>query len=106
MIDGCAEWQARGGLDVPTSVVSSTEHYLEEQDMIAAWIEEVCERDPNSWVSRSDLFESWSWWADKAKEDCGTRPDFFQKLEDRGFTMTTRHGQRGFKGLRIQSGRT
>ena len=102
MIDGCAEWQKRGGLDVPASVLSSTDHYLEEQDMIAAWLEEACEREPHSWESRSDLFQSLTWWALKAKEDAGTRPDFFKKLEDRGFVMTTRHGQRGFRGLRIR----
>jgi putative DNA primase/helicase len=104
MVDGCAEWQ-RHGLDVPTSVTSSTDHYLDEQDMVAAWIEETCVRDPNSWSPRSELFESWSWWAQRAKENCGTRPDFFQNLESRGFTIATRNGIRGFKGLRVQAGR-
>jgi putative DNA primase/helicase len=102
MIKGCAEWKRRGGLDAPKSVTTATEHYFEQEDTLTAWMQDECKIDPTLWASRTELFESWSWWAHKAKEQCGTRSDFLQRLEDRGFEHATRHGSRGFKGLKVQ----
>jgi len=103
MIEGCIDWRRRG-LDAPKAVQQATEHYLAQEDMFAMWMEEACERDPKAWTSRSDLFQSWSWWTYKAKERCGTRAEFGQKFEDRGFEMMIRNGIRGFKGVRVRPG--
>jgi len=105
MIEGCAKWQ-KHGLNPPKVVAAETGKYFEQEDVFSAWLEEECERGPDAWASRAELYESWSWWAYKAKEQAGTRPEFTQKLEDRGFEVKLLHGIHGVKGLKIRPGRT
>jgi putative DNA primase/helicase len=101
MIEGCTEWR-RDGLKPPASVTGATEEYFEQEDMFTTWIEEECERQPGAFISRGDLFDSWSRWANTAKEPPGSRPEFVRKLEDHGFEEATRRGQRGVKGLQLR----
>jgi len=72
MIEGCTEWRARR-LAPPQIVTDATAAYLEEEDAIAAWIEEAGERDPSAWEKSGDLFGSWSGWANKAGEFIGSQ---------------------------------
>jgi putative DNA primase/helicase len=99
LIEGCALWQERG-LDVPEIVKNATGDYLEQEDAFHTWMQEECVLDANAWASRTELFQSWSWWARRANEKCGSRPQFIQKLEDEGLEKKTRHGKRGFLGIR------
>lgn len=94
----------RGGLDAPESVKKATEEYFHQEDMFALWLEEECERQPGAFTPRKELFQSWSWWTNRAKEPCGNRPEFFKKLEDGGFEIKTMHGVRGVKGLHLRLG--
>lgn len=100
MIDGCLEWQ-REGLNPPQAVREATDAYLEAEDTLAAWIDERCERDPKAWEQSSNLFASWSAWADKAGEHVGTIRRFSQNLESHGFQPQRRMNGRGFCGLRL-----
>jgi putative DNA primase/helicase len=65
MIDGCLDWQERGGLEPPDAVTRMTDAYFEEQDSFSQWIEERCERNPNAWTRTTALFASWKDWAEK-----------------------------------------
>jgi putative DNA primase/helicase len=102
MIEGCLEWQQPGGLKSPQSVTDATKDYFQQEDMFALWLEEECERQPGAFTSRKELFQSWSWWTNRANEPCGNRPEFSQKLEDRGFKIKTIHGVRGVNGLALK----
>ncbi len=99
MIDGCLEWQERG-LAPPEAVTSATAAYLEAEDAVAAWLDEVGTRDPNGWESTKMLFASWKTWADNAGEYAGTMKRFVQNLEARGLTPERRRHARGFRGFR------
>jgi putative DNA primase/helicase len=101
MINGCVEWQDKGGLHPPPAVQEATTAYLEAEDAIAAWIDEKCERDPRAWESSSALFASWSAWADCAGEHPGSMRRFAQALETRGFYPLRKTDGRGFNGLRL-----
>jgi putative DNA primase/helicase len=100
MIDGCLDWQKRG-LAPPDAVTSATAAYLEAEDALAAWLDEVGTRDPNGWESTKMLFASWKTWADSASEHAGTMKRFVQNLDARGFTPERRRHARGFRGFRI-----
>jgi putative DNA primase/helicase len=101
MIEGCAEWRARR-LAPPQIVTDATAAYLEEEDAIAAWIEEAGERDPSAWEKSSDLFGSWKGWADKAGEYVGSQKRFAQLLETRGLQPARQMKGRGYRGLRLR----
>ncbi|HEY9217264.1 MAG TPA: phage/plasmid primase, P4 family [Phenylobacterium sp.] len=101
MIAGCVEWQ-RVGLAPPGAVRAATEDYLDEEDAISAWIDEMCERAPQGREQASVLFASWSAWAGARGEYVGSSKRFAQALEARGF-LRWRTGQaRGVLGLRLK----
>jgi putative DNA primase/helicase len=104
-IQGCLDWQANG-LSPPPIVRDATAAYLEAEDALAAWIEDVGESDPNSWESSSVLYRCWKSWCDRTGEYAGSQKKFSQRLEDRGASIGVRkgrdvHGLRGFYGLRV-----
>jgi putative DNA primase/helicase len=103
MIAGALEWQARG-LEPPQAVRDATEDYLAAEDAIAAWIDDKCDRDANAWVSSSDLFASWTAWANAAGEPAGSQKRFSQTLEARGLTRHKTKIAQGFLGLRLRDG--
>jgi putative DNA primase/helicase len=104
-IQGCLEWQ-RSGLAPPPIVRDATAAYLEAEDALAAWIEDVGEIHPDAWESSQALYRSWKSWCDRAGEYAGSLKKFSQRLEDRGASIGMRkgrdaNGRRGFYGLRV-----
>ena len=79
MIEGCLDWQEHG-LAPPAAVTGATNAYLKSEDAVAAWIDECCARDANSWEARTDLFASWRLWTEGAGEYCGASKRFYQAL--------------------------
>jgi putative DNA primase/helicase len=101
LIEGCRLWQAKG-MQAPEAVKAATFAYLESEDALAAWIDDKCERDPQAWVSREELFRSWSLWATGAGEFVGSSRRFLSSLENRGFEDHRQNNRRGFRGLRLR----
>jgi putative DNA primase/helicase len=104
-IGGCLEWLARG-LGPPAVVRDATVAYLEAEDALAAWIEDVGEPHSNAWESSNVLYRSWKTWCDRVGEHSGSLKKFSQRLEDRGAAIGMRKGRngdgrRGFYGLRV-----
>jgi putative DNA primase/helicase len=100
LIEGCLEWQ-RDGLQPPKAVQDATAAYLEAEDGLAAWIDDKCERVPVAWESSTNLFASWTGWAERAGENAGTMKRFVQMLESRGYQPQRKMHGRGFVGIRI-----
>ena len=62
MIEG-AEWWSRDGLMPPDSVVTATEEYLAEEDVIGIWFRECCEAaGAQEKAYRIDLYRSFESW--------------------------------------------
>jgi putative DNA primase/helicase len=102
MIEGCLAWQQLG-LAPPKAVTEATAAYLEAEDPLAAWIEECCDYDPNSWHTSTELFTSFSGWAQKAGERIGSVKSFSQRLDGRGgIEFQRKEYGRGFWGLRLR----
>jgi putative DNA primase/helicase len=102
MVQGCLDWQ-REGLAPPAAVKAATAEYLESEDALTTWIDDKCERSPQSKESSTDLFLSWKNWADAAGEPSGSQKRFSQKLEERGFHKVKDMYGRSFQGLRLRS---
>jgi putative DNA primase/helicase len=100
MIEGCLAWQQQG-LDAPQIVTDATNAYLEAEDGISAWIDECCQRDPNSFATSTRLFGSWSAWATKNGEQIGTTKKLVRSIEAKGLEPHRQKNGRGFLGLRI-----
>jgi putative DNA primase/helicase len=101
MIEGCRKWQATG-LQVPDIVRSATKSYLDKEDAVGSWIDDCCDRDPQSTETSAALWASWLAWARREGEPEGSRKSFSQKLESKGFLSGRTNRGRFFRGLRIR----
>ena len=101
MIEGCLEWQ-RIGLAPPEAVTKATADYMTSEDSLGIWLADRCEDNRASWVSTKALFESWKSWAEEAAEFVGSRKDFSQDLEAKGYFPDRTNKARGFQGIRLK----
>ena len=99
LINGCLAWQ-RVGLVRPPVVTEATAEYFEEQDTIRHWIEERCNTGKGGlWCSSTDLFTSWSSWANAHGEKPGSVKRFIGALRKLGFKYQRTNTARGFFGI-------
>jgi putative DNA primase/helicase len=99
MLVGCLMWQ-RTGLVRPQVVLDATEEYFGEQDSIRQWIEERCETGKGTLSDTStNLFRSWTAWANAHGEKPGTTKWFAQALRRQGFKQYRTTKARGFFGI-------
>ena len=98
MIAGCLEWQ-RIGLAPPKIVTEATDAYLEDEDTIKLWVDEVCVQGEQYWTLTNQLFASWQDWAERRGEYVIPSRRFVQRLEALGFERHRPNQVRGFRGL-------
>jgi putative DNA primase/helicase len=105
MVDGCLDWQANG-LIRPDVVKNATAEYFEEQDLVAQWIAESCNRGPTHSDTVQALFKSWTEYALANGERPGTTKWFRSTLARLGCESVKNtpglHGKRGFKGIAVR----
>jgi putative DNA primase/helicase len=104
MINGCLDWQ-RNGLQRPDIVRGATELYFAEQDIVARWIEDECERGRNLSETNERLFAGWKEYAETNGDQVGTKKWFLAQLGRLGYTSIKDvfgiRG-RGFLGLKLR----
>ena len=103
MIDGCLDWQ-RGGLRPPASVRAATDDYLNAEDVLGQWVEEMCIVSARiGWTPLASLYGAWKAWCEARGQHSGTSTALSKKLDERGFQRNrTKHGV-GFLGLTLAS---
>lgn len=102
-VRGCLEWQL-DGLGEPEEVRLATGAYRSEQDVLAAFIAEVCVEHPNAEVSAAKLYQRWDIWAGESGERKLSKRAFGQALAERGFesfryTKGADKGRYGWRGI-------
>ena len=103
MIDGCLLWQ-RFGLVRPKVVLDATEEYFAGQDSIQQWIADRCETGKGTLSdTSSNLFRSWTAWANANGEKPGTSKWFAQALRRQGFKQYRTNKARGFFGIEAKA---
>jgi putative DNA primase/helicase len=108
-IEGCILWQAEGRI-APEIVQRSTAKYLEDQDVLFAWMGEKCDVEPESTQPElqtrtlaTRLFGSWKAWSTANGENSGSMRSFYDALEKRGFERKrSMHGWEFFR-LKLRS---
>ena len=64
LVRGCLEWQ-RQGLNPPESVVTSTDRYRQEEDLIGRYIEERLVLDDGQKVALASIYKDYTQWCDE-----------------------------------------
>jgi putative DNA primase/helicase len=83
MVEGCLEWQ-RVGLAAPASVKQATEDYMQAEDSLQTFLDDMTDRGAGK-EYLADLFGAWKRWAAFNNIPEGSNKKFLAKLEDRGF---------------------
>ena len=89
----------------PEVVTAATAAYLDAQDTIAAWLDECCELDANTWERSQTLFESWRIWAERSGHFVGDIKTFRDRLDGRDgieFRKQPTTKRAGFQGVRLK----
>jgi putative DNA primase/helicase len=79
-IRGCLAWQ-RDGLNPPPAVLDASADYFTEQDSVALWFAERCERQRGHDTSTRTLFLDFAQWSKARYEDPGTERRFVDAME-------------------------
>jgi P4 family phage/plasmid primase-like protien len=99
--DGAVAWQ-KMGLAPPAAVRDATERYLDDEDILRAWLNECCDRESAAFTPGAELHKSHHAWAEQTGEKFFGLKQLGQMLEDRGFQRARDNSLRGFRGLRLK----
>lgn len=90
-IEGCLAWQ-RDGITRPSVVEDAGREYFAEQDNVAAWFAERCDRMAGVKAPSRALFDDWKKWALARGEEPGTEKSFSAKLAEHAAKQRTARG--------------
>jgi putative DNA primase/helicase len=90
-VQGCASWRAKG-IAPPAAVLSATEDYRHEQDVLARFIEEACALSPSAKTRAKDLYARFRTWCQQSGEHLESQTEFGKRLDERGFRRRTSNG--------------
>lgn len=102
MVDGALAWQKQR-LSPPELVLTATNEYFEDQDVIGRWLADDCELSAAVWTLTQHLYWGWKEWSGDRGEDSGSLKRLSQRLADRGFQRRRdgKTGRWGFVGIRL-----
>jgi putative DNA primase/helicase len=100
-LEGLAAYQ-REGLNPPPAVLSATEEYQQDMDVVGQWIDDQCIVDAGATVPTSVAYSDYLTWAHNETGWFLSRLKFRRNLKDRGFgARKGTGGQRLIVGLRL-----
>lgn len=100
-LDGCLAWQAQG-LAPPEAVRAAGEEYRQEQDALAAFLDDCCVIGPGERVANGVLYAAYAEWARVNGEPQWSHRRLTRELRERGYAQT-RSESREWQGLRLAS---
>jgi putative DNA primase/helicase len=76
LIQGCLEWQEKG-LQEPKAVLDAKASYKSGSDNILRFLEDACEYDPDTTISKADLYQGYrDWCRDQGEHHTVKQSDF------------------------------
>jgi putative DNA primase/helicase len=91
-VRGSLEWQRRGDLEPPPEVLTATQAYQHESDVLGRFIDECCITLVQAQVRPTPLYEAYKAWCDQNGERYETMHAIGTKLVERGFEKRNSHG--------------
>jgi len=100
-VEGCLMWQ-RDGLGSAGAVENATREYRIDQDIIGAWFDESCDLDEYGKHTPGALYESYSEWCKREREEAINQKQFASALQERGLKAGKSHGRRFWYGCSLR----
>ena len=98
-VEGCLLWK-KEGLNIPSAIQQATNEYKSEMDVISSWLSECCEVTWASDEKASDLYKSYSDWANENNEYKMSNTKFGLEISKRHEKIQNRNGI-FYKGLKL-----
>jgi len=98
-VEGCRQWREQG-LSAPAAVADATREYRGEEDTVAQFVDECCERDPDARVGNGDLYSTYREWCERNGSRAFGRQKFTPRMKALGFVQKN-DGRRYWPGLRL-----
>lgn len=101
LIRGCLLYQ-KNGLTVPLVIREATAEYRREEDILADFIDEVCQLDPESEVYATELFDAFKEWYDNnvSKRTIPSQKRFGMAMTRKGFNREKVAGVYKYYGIK------
>lgn len=99
-IEGCIAWQ-RDGIAAPDAVLAATSEYMEQQDVLGAWLDECCEQNEYGSEKSSALYASYKAWAERSSEYVLPMKRWVAAMETRGMSSVKSMGSMVYKKVSI-----
>jgi putative DNA primase/helicase len=85
LVKGCLDWQ-KNGLREPSEVITATEGYREEMDLLVDFIAEHCVIQASASITVSDLYKAYKTWADQNDTPALGKIKFGTRLTEKGIS--------------------
>lgn len=103
MLEGCLRWQ-RSGLSLPPILQAERQAYMTSMDIMARWIEEVCEVVPgHEWGVRK-AYMNFAQWCTDGGYGAVSETRFSQQLDEKGFEKKRTNKGAAVLGLQPKQG--
>ena len=100
-IKGCLNWQQEG-LSPVAGIKKATEEYREEmRDSVSLFVEDICIKDKDEWITTSDLNEAYLSYCEKENHKPMTQKAIGIRLKEIGLTNGKEKGVRVWFGIRL-----
>ena len=103
-MEGFEKWAKAGGLKPPEKILQATKAYLDEQDIVGAWLQDCCQVGQGGWTSSKDLFSSWEAWCEAGGLHAKSMKRLSGDLARRGILPERKKFGRGFGGVTLLPG--
>lgn len=100
-VQGCYDWQEQG-LNPPDSILSATNNYRAEMDIVAGFIEDICETGADKKIPLGSLYVSYQEWSDNACQDALGKKEFGNLMRQKGYSQNKSGGIRYWTGISIK----
>jgi putative DNA primase/helicase len=102
LVRGCLQWQVDGGLNPPEKVKAATAEYQKEEDLLAGFIEDCCETDPQYKTKSKELYDAFFlWFEEKAGKRVPVQKTF-GKLMGKKFDRCKSNGLACYAGIALR----
>jgi putative DNA primase/helicase len=91
LVRGCLEWQ-KNGLEIPGIVHTATDAYRHEYDLIAMFIDDMCQCRPLCRIRASDLYAAFKTWCEPLGESPVSMRAFGETIQQRGYEKKASNG--------------
>jgi putative DNA primase/helicase len=100
LLEGTCRWR-QGGLKAPAVILSATDEYRGEMDVIGNFLKECCLQKPEVSIRIRELFKAYQEWCDENNEHAVSERFLSLRLNEMGFERTRTADARYWSGLAL-----